>query len=436
MLISMGQKAKAQMLITMIGYFRVLKNMDNIYGYDRLGETVKTFEEDNVFSADSIRVLKRIEAYIKHQIITPATSILDISKKEEAQKELAKARLSSRVDEYMKKREHNGGESDLEYFTGILGSGYGNIASIYNNRNKGVLDKIYDKFISIIMSMGLNEINDDDVTEILKRCDNLHARVSKEMLSMDVSLKEIVSSQHFMCNYAHMNTFILMNANINMFKESVAVNFKPDRVPVVGAEYLDYAYKTLHHLKIIQSELMRFYKVNRAYETGALDVENLSFNDALSLSCRNAVIASFSIKLADDITYDDVSAYVDEMDAMLIHENSKGLNDKKYKPKFYRIVGELVANEHLLITGRLRSTLNRDGAVVPRIKCFKADKVVHGKMTLKSYIIHQHALKNWVYEQFNLDWDSGMYGDKRNGLLLTITDKSKACSVFANKGCI
>ena len=32
MLISMGQKAKAQMLITMIGYFRVLKNMDNIYG--------------------------------------------------------------------------------------------------------------------------------------------------------------------------------------------------------------------------------------------------------------------------------------------------------------------------------------------------------------------------------------------------------------------
>ena len=74
MLISMGQKAKAQMLITMIGYFRVLKNMDNIYGYDSLGETVKTFEEDDAFSADSIRVLKRIEAYIKHQILTPSLS--------------------------------------------------------------------------------------------------------------------------------------------------------------------------------------------------------------------------------------------------------------------------------------------------------------------------------------------------------------------------
>ena len=43
MLITMGQKAKAQMLITMTAYFKVLKNMDNIYGYDRLGETVATF---------------------------------------------------------------------------------------------------------------------------------------------------------------------------------------------------------------------------------------------------------------------------------------------------------------------------------------------------------------------------------------------------------
>lgn len=430
MLITMGQKAKAQMLITMIAYFKVLKNMDNIYGYDRLGETVATFEEDDVFSRDSIRVLKRMEAYIKHQIITPATSIMDVSKKEEAQRELARSRMSSRVDEYMKKREENGGESDLEYFTGILGSGYGNIASIYNNRNKGVLDKIYDKFISIIMSMGLDEINDDDITEILKRCDNLHARISKELLSLDIAVKNIISSQHFMCNYAHMNTLVLMLSNIEMVAESVKANFKPERVPVVGAEYLDYAYKALHHTKAIKTQLMAFYDINRKYETGNLDVENMTFQEAISLSCRNAVIASFSIKLEDGITYDDVSAYVDEMDAMLIMENSKHETDSKYKPAFYRIAGELIANEHLLITGRLKSTLDRDGIDTPRMKCHRGDKVVHGKLTLKSYIKHQHALKNWIYDQFDLDWDSGIYGDKRNGLLLTISDKSKAQCVF------
>ena len=122
MLVTMEEKAKAHILKSFYGYMKLMNTMDEIYGFDRIKDTVEN-SEYRTLKPETVRVLKAVNAYMKHGVLShSATSIIDIKAKEEADRAIIEARKQSRVEEYMEKREKEKGVSDLEYYTGIQGS--------------------------------------------------------------------------------------------------------------------------------------------------------------------------------------------------------------------------------------------------------------------------------------------------------------------------
>ena len=103
MLVTMEQKAKAQVLKGFYSYVKVLNNMDKIYGFKRLEKTIEELDSE-MFPA-AIRVLRALDVYDKHGVFSHSvTSIIDVKAKELAEKEMIEARKTSKVEEYMDKR--------------------------------------------------------------------------------------------------------------------------------------------------------------------------------------------------------------------------------------------------------------------------------------------------------------------------------------------
>ena len=427
----MEQKAKAQVLKGFYSCIKLVLLMDKIYGRNRLEETIENANSE-VFP-EAIRVYKAVNEYIKYGTLShSATSIADVKIKEAADKAKIEARKNSRVEEYMEKRKHSKGESDLEYYTGILGAAYGNVIVSYNLRHDEILDRMYDKFIRLMNVLDWKDITSDDLDTILKQSANAYKTASNTVLNLNRDIRAILTEQNFMCNYAGMNTFTDILIVCEMVKEVAKFNFKPDRIGVEqGMDYIYVMERLADHSVIITNEVMKYYNTNRLYETGELDIAKMTLDDALSLSYRNTVMASFAIKHSEGVDSDTVAEYNNYFDEYLIDEWEKSLKDKKYKPNYGAIVLELIYNEKSLIEDRLGDKLDIQKTDAPNLRVIGRDGKINGlKNATKNYLKITRAVSRWVVEQFGLDWDAGIYDDKRNGILLTIIDKAKANRVF------
>ena len=218
MIITMEQKAKAQVLKGFYSCIKLVLLMDKIYGRNRLDDTIAS---TNVgLYPEAIRIYKAVNEYIKHGTLSHSTtSIIDLKAKEEAEKAKIEARKNSHVEEYMEKRKKDKGESDLEYYTGILGAAYGNVIVSYNLRHDEVLDRMYDKFIRLMNVLDWKDITPDDVDNIMKQSANAYKTASNAVLNLRRDIRAILTEQNFMCNYAGMNTFTDILIVCEMVKE-------------------------------------------------------------------------------------------------------------------------------------------------------------------------------------------------------------------------
>ena len=430
MLVTMEQKAKAQILKGFYNYIKLIRNMDDIYNFHRIEDTLK--QKGVELDEDVVRVLTVIDQYNRHGVLShAATTVIDVKAKEKAEKEIAEARKTSKVDEYVQhERNVKNGESVLEYWTGVSGTAYGNVLANYNTRNNKVLDSSYDEFINIITSLSWGDIESSDIDVLLKQCSNAYYAVSNRTLNATPSVKRILTEQNFLCNYAGINTFTNIVITCDLFKETAKATFKPERVGlVIGDRYV----KLMHDLSIrvnfINNDVFMYYHTLREYETVVLDIPKMTLSDALNINCKNMVVMSFAVKLTDDITLDDVANASDAMDAFLIDEHDKWLADKSYKPKYYVAVLDLMYNERALITDRFKNELVLRNEDAPNMKLQYKGKFNFEKLAIKYYHKTHKAVSRWILEQFDMDWDSGVYNSKRNGKVLTIADKSKAKGV-------
>lgn len=430
MLVTMEQKAKAQVLKGFYSYVKVLNNMDKIYGFKRLEKTIEELDSE-MFPA-AIRVLRALDVYDKHGVFSHSvTSIIDVKAKELAEKEMIEARKTSKVKEYMDKRAIEKGESDLEYWTGILGATYGNVVATYNLRNDGVLEKFYNGLIDIIKLLDWSDITPADVDTILKQCSNAFYASSNRVLNVNHYMKEMITAQNFMCNYAGMNTFTNILISQDMFIDSAEAKFKPERIgEPIGSEYVDIMRNAKRHIHKLSVEVLSYSNTIRKYETGKLDIVNLTLEEALDISYRNTVMLAFSMKLGDGITTEDVAKVNEDLDSFIVDEWRKSTSDKKYKPKYYVAVLELIYNERALLNERLNVGIELRSEDAPHIRVMHKGDYNYERVTIRNYHKTHKAISRWIVEQFGLDWDSGIYKSKRNGMLLTIVDKSKANSVF------
>lgn len=428
----MEQKSKAQVLKGFYSYVKLVSNMDRIYGFKRLETTID--EMDSEMFPAAIKVLKAIDAYDKHGVFSSSvTSIIDTKAKELAEKEMIEARKTSKVEEYMEKRAQEKGESDLEYWTGIVGATYGNVVTSYNLRNDEVLDKIYNTLIGIIKILDWSDISPTDVDTVLKQYSNAYYASSNKVLNVNPNMKTALSEQNFMCNYAGMNTFTSIIITCDLFEAITGTTFKPERIgEPIGSDYVKAIADARRRAKDIVSETWLFYDVVRRYETGTLDIAKMTLEDALSLSYRNTVMLAFATRMdeGNGITSDAVAKANEDLDDFLIEEWRKSVIDKKYKPKYYAVVLELIYNERDIITGRLRADVVLRGDDAPYVRVRSKGTYNYEKVAIRNYYKTHRAISRWIVEQFSLDWDSGVYSSKRNGILLTIVDKSRANSVF------
>ena len=431
MLVTMEEKAKAQVLKSFYAYMKLMGAMDEIYGFDRIKDTLEHLEE-RTLKPDTVRVLTAVNDYIKHGVLSHhATSIIDVKAKEDAQRAIIEARKQSRVEEYMEKREKEKGESDLEYYTGILGAAYGNVVATYDLRNDGRLNNLYDKFIDVMDMIDWKDINETDVDSVMKQGSNAYFAASTTVTS-SFYMKATLSAQNFMCNYAGVNKFVSILVACELVKQLHRVTFKPNRVgEEIGNLYLEIFSRASKYADTIAEEVRRYHDTCRLYETGQLDLTKMTVEMALDLSYRNTVMLPFVVPTDDENDADTLAMINEYNDSFIIDEWTKGCKDKKYKPKFYRIVAELIYNEKALVMERLKTPLNNLSDDAPRLRVTNKDGSYNAlKDTIKEYHKTHKAMSRWIVDQFELDWDSGVYNDKRNGVTLTIPDKSKAKNVF------
>lgn len=402
--------------------------MDKIYGFNRLKDTIE--KEGNKINADLKRILSSIDAHDKHgEFSYSATNIIDLKAKEVAEKAIVEARKTSKVEEYMDKRTIEKGESDLEYWTGVSGSAYGNVVSTFNLRHDDVFNTGYNALLDVLKELDWSDITPSDVDTILKKVSNSYYASSKNVLNAK-DMKDMMTEQNFMCNYAGINTFTSVLISGDLFIDVANSSFKPERISEkAGKAYVYIMNKLKVRIGSLMWEMKDYYRTIRLYETGKLDIHNLTLEDALNLSYRNTVLMSFAVKLVDGITIDSVAQCSEDLDTFLLDEWRKSKADLKYRPKYYVAVMELAYNEMALLNDRLKVgvTLSSDDA--PNIKIKYKGNVNFEKLAVKTYHKTHKAISRWILEQFNMDWDSGVYNSKRNGVLITVVDKNKARGV-------
>ena len=410
---------------------KLMNTMDEIYGFDRIKDTVEN-SEYRTLKPETVRVLKAVNAYMKHGVLShSATSIIDIKAKEEADRAIIEARKQSRVEEYMEKREKEKGESDLEYYTGIQGAAYGNVVASYDLRNDGRLNNLYDKFIDVMDMLDWKDINETDVDSVMKQSSNAYFAASSTTTSRPY-MKSILSAKNFMCNYAGTNKYVSILVSCELVKHLHRVVFKPTRVGEdIGNLYMEVFSRAAKYADTIAEEVNRYHATCDLYDRGELDLTKMTLEMALDLSYRNTVMLPFVVPTDDENDADTLVLVNEFHDSFIIDEWTKGCKDKKYIPKYYRIVAELIYNEKALITERLKTPLNNLSDDAPRLRVRDKDGAYNAlNDTIREYHKTHKAVSRWIVDQFELDWDSGVYNNKRNGIILTIPDKSKAKSVF------
>ena len=407
---------------------KFIGNMDDIYGFDRLKDTI----DNKSLKPETERVVSAVRDYIKHGVLSySATSVVDLKAKEDAERAIIESRKNSKVEEYMEKRAQGKNESDLEYYTGILGATYGNVIATYDLRNDGKLNKLYDKFIEVMDMIEWKDINVTDVDTIMKQSSNAYYAASTTVMSSPTMIG-ILSEQNFMCNYAGINKFVNIMNSCELVSQLSKATFKPNRVgEEIGEVYVDVFGKISRCADTVRNEVARFYTTCRLYETGELDITKMTLEQALDLSYRNTVMLPFVVYTNDENDADAIASVNEFHDSFIIDEWTKSVKDRKYKPKYYRIVAELIYNEKALVTERLKAYLDIRKDDAPKLRVRNKDGAYNAeKDIIKEYCKTQKAMGRWIVGQFGLDWDSGVYNAKRNGVTLTIVDKSKAKSVF------